>query len=125
HAIGKAEVKRLRGEMEEIIRRVEFDGDFAAFTTFLRTDPRFYAKSAEELEREVSFTLKRMDGQLPTLFGRLPRMPYGVRQVPAYIAPQATFAYYQGPAGDGTRAGFFYLNTFNLSARPKYMLEAL
>lgn len=125
HAIGQAEVKRLRGEMEEIIRRVKFDGDFAAFTEFLRTDPQFYAKTAEELERDVSFTLKRMDGQLPTLFGRLPRMPYGVRQVPDFIAPQATFAYYQRPAGDGTRAGFFYLNTYNLSARPKYMLEAL
>jgi uncharacterized protein (DUF885 family) len=125
HAIGQAEVARIRGEMDKIIRDVKFDGDFAKFTEYLRTDPKFYAKSAEELEKEVAFVLKRMDGQLPKLFGRLPRMPYGVRQVPDYIAPQATFAYYQSPTGDGRRAGFFYINTYNLPSRPLYMLEAL
>jgi uncharacterized protein (DUF885 family) len=125
HSIGQAEVTRIRGEMDKIIRNVKFDGDFAKFTEYLRTEPRFYAKSAEELEKEVAFVLKRMDGQLPTLFGHLPRMPYGVRQVPDYIAPQATFAYYQTPTGDGRRAGFFYINTYNLPSRPLYMLEAL
>ncbi|MEX0612608.1 MAG: DUF885 domain-containing protein [Pirellulales bacterium] len=125
HAIGQAEVARIRTEMDKIIRDVKFDGDFAKFTEYLRSEPRFYAKTAEELEKEVAFILKRMDGQLPKLFGRLPRMPYGVRQVPDYIAPQATFAYYQTPTGDGRRAGFFYINTFNLPSRPLYMLEAL
>jgi uncharacterized protein (DUF885 family) len=125
HALGKAEVARIRGEMEDIIRKLEFDGDFAEFTEHLRNDPKFYAQSAEQLEKEVAFVLKRMDGQLPKLFGRLPRMPYGVRQVPDYIAPQATTAYYQGPTGDGRRAGFFYINTYNLPSRPTYMLEAL
>ncbi len=125
HAIGKAEVARIRGEMEAVIRKVEFDGDFAEFTDYLRNEPRFYAKTAEELQKEVAFVLKRMDGQLPELFGRLPRMPYGLRQVPDFIAPQATFAYYQRPTGDGRRAGFFYINTFNLPSRPLYMLEAL
>jgi uncharacterized protein (DUF885 family) len=125
HAIGQAEVGRIRGEMDKIIRDVKFDGDFAKFTEYLRTEPRFYAQSAEELEKEVAFVLKRMDGELPKLFSRLPRMPYGVRQVPDYIAPQATFAYYQSPTGDGRRAGFFYINTFNLPSRPLYMLEAL
>ncbi|HEY3394952.1 MAG TPA: DUF885 domain-containing protein, partial [Lacipirellulaceae bacterium] len=125
HEIGLAEVARIRGEMDEIIRKVEFDGDFAAFTEFLRNEPKFYAKTPQELEKEVAFAMKRMEGELPKLFGRLPRMPCGVRQVPAYIAPQATFAYYQTPAGDGSRAGFFYINTFNLPSRPLYMIEAL
>jgi uncharacterized protein (DUF885 family) len=125
HAIGKEEVARIRGEMDTIIKDLKFDGDFAKFTDNLRTNPKFYAKSAEELQKEVSFILKRIDGQLPTLFGRLPRMPYGVRQVPNYIAPQTMFAYYQGPTGDGRRAGFFYINTYNLPSRPTYMLEAL
>ena len=79
HEIGQSEVKRIRGEMAEIIRKVEFDGDFAAFTEFLRTDPKFYAKTPEELEKEVAFAMKRMEGELPKLFGRLPRMPCGVR----------------------------------------------
>lgn len=125
HAIGLTEVARIRGEMDEVIRKLQFDGDFAKFTEYLRNDPKFYAKSAVELEKEVAFILKRMDGELPKLFSRLPRMPYGVRQVPEYIAPQTVFAYYQSPAGDGTRAGFFYINTYNLPSRPLYMLEAL
>jgi uncharacterized protein (DUF885 family) len=125
HEIGLAEVARIRGEMDEIIRKVEFEGDFATFTEFLRNEPKFYAKTPEQLEKEVAFAMKRMEGELPKLFGRLPRMPCGVRQVPAYIAPQATFAYYQTPAGDGSRAGFFYINTFNLPSRPLYMIEAL
>ncbi len=125
HAIGLAEVARIRGEMDKVIRDLKFEGDFAQFTEHLRNDPKYYPKSDEELEKEVAFVLKRMDGELPKLFGRLPRMPYGVRQVPDFIAPQATFAYYQSPTGDGRRAGFFYINTYNLPSRPLYMLEAL
>lgn len=125
HQIGLAEVKRIRGEMDEIIRRVEFEGDFAAFTKFLREDPKFYANTAEELLKEVALVLKRMDGELPKLFGRLPRMPYGVKEVPAYIAPRTTAAYYQRPNGDGTKAGFYFMNTYNLSSRPKYTVAAL
>jgi uncharacterized protein (DUF885 family) len=125
HAIGVAEVARLRIEMDRIIRDVKFDGDFAKFIEHLRTDPKFYAKSPEELEKEAAIILKRMDGELPTLFGHLPRMPYGLRRVPDFIAPQATTAYYQPPTGDGRRAGYYYINCFNLPSRPLYMLEAL
>lgn len=125
HAIGVAEVARIRGEMDSIIRATKFDGDFPQFTEHLRTDPKFYAKTPEALEKEAAIILKRMDGELPTLFRHLPRMPYGIRRVPDFIAPQATTAYYQPPAGDGRRAGFYYINCFNLPSRPLYMLEAL
>jgi uncharacterized protein (DUF885 family) len=125
HQRGLNEVKRIRGEMEAIIREVKFDGDFKAFIEHLRTDPQFFATTPEQLMREASFILKQMDGQLPTLFGHLPRMPYGLREVPGYIAPRTTSAYYQPPAGDGTRAGFFNLNTYNLKSRPLYALESL
>lgn len=125
HQLGLAEVKRIRGEMDDIIRRVEFNGDFAAFTKFLREDPQFYAETEEELLQVVAVALKKMDGELPTLFGKLPRLPYGLRRVPEYIAPQTTAAYYQRPSGDGTRAGFFYMNVFNLKSRPLYTVEAL
>ncbi len=125
HKIGLAEVKRIRAEMDEIIRQVEFKGDFAAFTTFLREDPQFYAETPEALLKEVSFVLKKMDGKLPTLFGRLPRMSYGVREVPTYVAPRTTAAYYQRASGDGTRAGFFFMNTYDLKSRPLYTVTAL
>ncbi|NOZ40248.1 MAG: DUF885 domain-containing protein [Planctomycetes bacterium] len=125
HQLGLAEVQRIRGEMDEIIRRVEFEGDFSAFTKFLREDPQFYAETEEELLQTVAYTLKKMDGKLPTLFGKLPRMPYGLRRVPEYIAPQTTAAYYQRPSGDGTRAGFYYMNTYNLKNRPLFTVAAL
>lgn len=125
HDLGLAEVKRIRGEMQEAIGRAEFKGQFVDFIEFLRNDQQFYAKTKEDLLREVSLILKRIDGELPNLFKTMPRMPYGIREVPAYIAKQTTTAYYMPPAGDGTRAGFFYVNTSNLGSRPLYELEAL
>jgi uncharacterized protein (DUF885 family) len=118
-------VKRIRGEMEAIIKEVGFDGDFAEFVEYLRTNPEFYADTPEQLLKEVSLVLKTMDGQLPQLFKTLPRTPYGIREIPAYIAAQTTTAYYQPPAGDGTRAGYYYVNTSNLKSRPLYEIEAL
>jgi uncharacterized protein (DUF885 family) len=125
HDIGISEVKRIRAEMESAIKRSGFEGDFAPFVEFLRTDPQFYTDTPEQLLAEVSLVLKRMDGQLPRLFGKLPRMPYGIREIPAFIAPQTTTAYYMGPAADGTRAGFYYVNTHNLKSRPLFEIEAL
>ncbi len=125
HKTGLAEVKRIRAEMKEVIKKTEFKGDFDEFLEFLRTDPRFYAETPEELMKEVALILKKMDGQLPLLFKTLPRAPYGIREVPAYIAPQTTSAFYSQPAGDGSRAGFYFVNTFNLKSRPLYEMEAL
>ena len=88
HETGLAEVKRIRAEMATVIDDVNFEGDFAAFVDHLRTDPKFYPKSAEELKKETAYVLKKMDGELPRLFKTLPRTPYGIREVPAYIAPQ-------------------------------------
>lgn len=125
HETGHAEVKRLRAEMQNIIEKVGFEGDFQAFVNFLCTEPRFYAKTPEELLKEVALVLKKMDGELPQLFKTLPRMPYGIRPIPAYSAPGNTTAYYHPPAGDGTRAGFYYVNTYDLKSRPFYEIEAL
>lgn len=125
HKVGQAEVTRIRQEMEQAIRDADFQGDFAAFVEFLRSDPRFYVELPEQLLKEVAIVLKRMDGQLPKLFKTLPRTPYGIREIPAYIAPSTTTAYYQPPPGDGTLAGYYYVNTFNLKSRPLYEIEAL
>jgi uncharacterized protein (DUF885 family) len=125
HSIGLAEVQRIRGKMQEIIERVEFDGNFAQFIEFLRTDERFYVDDPEELLRRTSLVLKRMDGQLPKLFNTLPRLPYGIRPIPDFIAPKTTTAYYSPGAGDGTRAGYYNVNLYNLPSRPLYEIEAL
>ena len=125
HQIGLREVARIHSEMEDVIRQAGFQGDFAAFLQFLRTDPRFYARTPEELLKQASFIAKRMDGKLPSLFGRLPRLPYGVEPVPAHLAPKYTGGrYVEAPVG-GTRAGTYWVNTYALESRPLYVLEAL
>jgi uncharacterized protein (DUF885 family) len=125
HEIGLAEVERIRNEMMKIIAEVEFDGSFAEFLEFLRTDPAFYAKTAEELLKEAPFIAKRMDGKLPGLFGRLPRLPYTVEPVPEHIAPKYTAGRYVGAPVGSTQPGRYWVNTYALDTRPLYNLEAL
>lgn len=125
HRLGLDEVARIRREMERIRDRVGFRGDLRAFADALRKDARFTVDSPDRLLMEAAYVAKRMDGELPRLFRTLPRSTYGIRPIPDYIAPKMTSAFYSEPAGDGTRAGFYYLNTYNLPARPLYELEAL
>jgi uncharacterized protein (DUF885 family) len=125
HKRGESEVARIRAEMDVVIEEAGFEGTFAEFVEFLRTDDRFYVSSGEQLMKETAFVLKKMDGQLPSLFKTLPRMPYGIKPVPDFIAPKTTTAYYNRPAGDGTRAGYYYVNCYDLPSRPLYEVEAL
>ena len=125
HRIGLAEVERIDREMKEVIRQTGFQGDFAAFLQFLRTDPRFYAKTPEQLLKEASYIAKRIDGKLPALFGKLPRTPYTVQPVPDHIAPKYTSGrYVEAPVGS-TQPGIYWVNTYKLESRPLYNLEAL
>ncbi|GAA4820631.1 hypothetical protein GCM10011365_25380 [Marinicella pacifica] len=133
HQIGLKEVKRIRAEMEAIIESLieqgEFmpktDDSFAEFIQFLRTDERFYPKTAEELLKEAAYIAKQMDGKLPQLFTKLPRQPYTVKPVPAAFAPNYTTGRYSGAPIDSTRAGEYWVNTYALDKRPLYNLEAL
>jgi len=125
HNIGMEEVKRIRAESQAVIRKSGFTGDFKAFIEFLRTDPRFYAETPEELLQKTALVLKRIDGELPRLFKTLPRLPYGIKEIPAFAAPGSTTAYYFPGTGDGTKAGNYYVNTYDLKSRPFYEIEAL
>jgi uncharacterized protein (DUF885 family) len=125
HAIGLKEVTRIRTEMEKVMKDAKFDGDFAAFLTFLRTDPQFYAKTPRELLMQASYIAKRIDGELPKYFATLPRLPYGVAPVPAAIAPYYTTGRYSPAPAGGKGAGFYWVNTWKLEARPLYALPAL
>ncbi len=124
HQIGLTEVARIRGQMKDIIEQVGFKGSFSEFVHFLRTDPQFYATSAEQLLKEASFIAKKMDAKLPSLFKTLPRTPYGVIEVPASIAPKYTTGRYSGPNRDD-QPGNYWVNTYALDRRPLYVLEAL
>lgn len=125
HALGLEEVKRIRKEMQKVIEDLEFDGDFAAFSNFLRTDAQFYATSKEQLLKEVAFIAKRIDYVMPGFFGKLPRQSYGVIPVPDEIAPNyTTGAYYGAPPG-GRHGGAFWVNTYALDQRPLYEIPSL
>ena len=125
HEIGLKEVARIRGEMQKIIVQVGFKGDFQAFLQYLRTDPKFRYTDPQQLLQAYMTMAKRIDPLLPQYFGKLPRMPYGVRPIPAQSAPDTTTAYYQGPGMDGKRAGYYYVNLYKPEERPKYEIPVL
>lgn len=125
HELGLREVARIRAEMQEIIEQAEFDGTFAEFIEFLRTDPQFYVDNPEQLLKEAAWIAKKVDGQMPAFFRTLPRMSYGVMAVPDDLAPNYTTGrYWSAPVG-GRRGGYYMVNTYALDERPLYNLAAL
>jgi uncharacterized protein (DUF885 family) len=123
HDIGLAEVKRIKAEMNQIAARCGFENDMNGFVQFLNVSNSI--ATPQQLLKEISFVAKKTDSSLPKLFKTLPRMPFGIREVPAYLAPRTADAYYSSPAGDGSRAGFFNINTYDLKSRRLYTLTAM
>ena len=124
HQIGLKEVARIKAEMQTIINELQFEGTFAGFLQFLRTEEQFYPKTAKELLMFARDIAKRIDAELPKYFKTLPRKPYGVVPVPAAIAPNYTGGRYSGSSSDDT-AGFYWVNTYNLPSRTLYTIPAL
>jgi uncharacterized protein (DUF885 family) len=125
HQIGLSEVKRIRKQMDDLIVTTGFKGSFAEFLTFLRTDPRFFYDKPEDLLTGYRDIAKRIDPGLVKLFGKLPRMTYGVIPVPSYAEKSQTTAYYEDGSRAAGRPGYFYANTYDLKSRPKWEMESL
>jgi uncharacterized protein (DUF885 family) len=125
HQIGLAEVARIKAKMETIISELNFEGSFADFLEFLRTDEQFYAKTPKELLMIGRDMAKRADEQLPRFFKTLPRKPYGVAPVPDAIAPKYTGGRYVGTSNESTDPGYYWINTYDLPSRTLYTLPAL
>ena len=117
HQTGLAEMASIRAEMDATIVQTGFSGSFAAFLTFLRTDPQFYAKTPEELLMRAAWTAKKFDAKAAQYFGYLPRQRFAIIPVPPDQAPFYTAAR-GGP-------GVYLVNTYNLPARALYSLPAL
>jgi uncharacterized protein (DUF885 family) len=125
HELGEKEVARIETEMAAVRKATGFKGDKKAFGEFLRTDPRFYYKSADELLAGYRDICKRIDPELPRFFGKLPRLTYGLKPVPAYSAEAKPTAYYESGSPEAGRAGYFFANTAHLDQRPKWQMEVL
>lgn len=125
HQLGLSEVARIRAEMEAIIDEIGFDGSFDEFLTHLRTDPKFYAQSADELMAAAEEISSRLRASLPDYFGNLPELEFEVQPVPDAIAPgYTTGRYVSGDPKEG-RLGIYLVNTYALDQRPLYELPAL
>jgi len=125
HERGLAEVARIRAEMDVVIAQTDFEGSFEEFLDFLRTDPQFYAKTADEILKQAAWIAKKTDGRLPAYFGKLPRQPYSVDPVPDEIAANYTGGRYVPSPPGGPRGGQYWVNTYALETRPLYQLVAL
>jgi uncharacterized protein (DUF885 family) len=125
HNLGLEEVKRIRGEMEKTLEGMNVLGTLDEFLRFIRNDPRFFFKTPEELMAAYEKTARAIEPELPKLFGRLPKTPFGIRAIPAATAPTTTTAYYQPPSLDGSRPGNFYVNLYKPETRPTWEVEAL
>jgi uncharacterized protein (DUF885 family) len=133
HALGESEVARIHAEMLAVIARTDFpkknelkgDALFHAFVEYLRTDKRFYYDKPEDLLNGYREICKRMDAELPRLFGKLPRLTYGVRELPPIVAPSSPTAYYYLGSMKAGVPGWFMANTYRLDQRPKYEMTAL
>jgi uncharacterized protein (DUF885 family) len=125
HEIGLKEVARIRGEMEKVKSEVGFQGTLTQFFDHLRTDPKFFYKSPDELFTAYQAISKRIDPELVKISKIIPRLPYGVRPIPDNLAPDTTTAYYQGGALDGSRAGYYYVNLYKPGVRPNWEMMAL
>lgn len=125
HRVGLEQVATIRAAMEAIREEVEFDGNWQEFLDFLRTDERFYVETPEAYLAYVSLAAKQMEGHLPELFRELPRTPYGIRAIPAHVAPRQSAGYYDRGDADGTRGGWVNINTSQLDQRPLWVARAL
>jgi len=125
HAIGLEEVKRIRARMDDIVRDCGFGGDFAKYCDHLRTEKSFYFETPAALLAAYRELCKRIDPELVKLFGKLPRLPYGIAEVPAFSAESQTTAYYLPGSPEAARPGLFYANTSKLDSRPRWEMEAL
>jgi uncharacterized protein (DUF885 family) len=124
HQLGLSEVARINAAMDKVAADAGFP-DRKAFVEHLRSDPKYYAKSPQELLDKSAFMAKTIDDWLPRIIGKLPRLPFSVKPIPADQAEGTTTAYSEWGSAATGRAGVYRVNTTHLDQRPLYELPAL
>jgi prolyl oligopeptidase len=125
YEIGMKELTWIRAGMEEIKDSVGFKGTLSEFIAYMKTDPQFHYSTSDSLVEGFKSILAEMDKKMPLLFGRLPKTPYSYKEIEPYRAASAPDAYYYPPPDDGSRPGYFYINSYKPEERPKYTMQAL
>ncbi|HSP06763.1 MAG TPA: DUF885 domain-containing protein [Acidobacteriota bacterium] len=125
HELGLKEVQRIREEMMRVKEQAAFPGSYEEFVNFLKTDPQFFYKRAEDLVVGYRDICKRLDAEIPRFFGKLPRLTYGVHEIPEYAAPSMTTGFYDYGSLEAGRPAWYSVNTYRLDMRPKWEMEVL
>lgn len=125
HETGLKEVERISAEMNKIREQVKFKGDLRAFNKHLLSEKKFVFKSGAEVISAYRDILKRIDAELPKMFRKLPRTPYGVREIAPFRAATSAMGQYIPGSLEGGRAGFFEANISDLPSHQKWQMETL
>jgi uncharacterized protein (DUF885 family) len=125
HQIGLTEVARIHGEMKAVMAQVGFKGTLKAYFASLKKNPAMYFKTEDELLAAYRGFRQTVEPLLSKLFDLKPKADFEIRPVEAFRAASASGGQYQSPSEDGSRLGIFYVNTYDLKARPRWGLESL
>lgn len=123
--LGMSEVQRIQTQMEQLKQQIGFKGTLQEFNKYLLTDSAFWYSDKQKMLEDFTEILHTMDSKLPSLFGRLPKAPYSLKEMETYRAKSAPQAYYYSAPEDRSRPGYFYVNTYDLPSRPKFTMTAL
>ncbi|MCG6872400.1 MAG: DUF885 domain-containing protein [Gammaproteobacteria bacterium] len=125
HEIGLREVARIQGEIREVMKQVGFAGNLKAFFKFMNEDPQFLFSDKEQLLQGYRDRKAVVSEASKKLFSLLPKADFEVRPIEEFREQSAAGAQYQRPSADGSRAGVFYVNTYDLKSRPSWAMDSL
>ncbi|GAA4350005.1 DUF885 family protein [Kangiella taiwanensis] len=125
HQIGLDEVARIHSEMQGVMDEVGFEGSLQEFFEFTKNDPQFIFETKEDMLQAYEDLRETLDKTAPDLFKVIPEAEFEIRPVEAFREQSSSSASYQRAAPDGSRPGIFYVNTYDLSARPTWTVESL
>jgi prolyl oligopeptidase len=125
HELGLNELKAIQAEILAIARRMGHKGDLASFFKTVKSNPKNFFRTREEIEKKAQENIRRAEEQLPKFFGRLPKTEVVVKPIESFREKDAVAAFYDEPPDDLSRPGVFYVNTYAPTTRPRFAATAL